>query len=226
MGGEPGGDVARGDAARRSSRPGDAVALAGGAVVVLALAGLLWIVLPAQVLDPIEVLETSRLALAIAIAVLILDAVAPVPSSAVMIALGATAGLGPAIAASTIGLTGAAFAGYALGRWGSRALPTWFVDHGAWLVESTRQRAVLAVILTRPIPVAAETTALAAGARRLPVAVFVPAAGLGATAPAVAYSLIGHGFTAGPTGLVVALSTVVVVALAWPLSRAVLRLAS
>ena len=187
------------------------------ALVALAVVGtttlLALVVLPTSVLDPVERIEAGEAALGIGFAILALDAVAPVPSSAAMIALGAFAGFWAAAVVSTAGLLAGAVVGYGLGRAGarlSRRDPTVSPDH----TRQSHRRAIVAVIVSRSIPLVAETTAVTAGAVRMRLALFVPAALVGGVVPAAAYAAIGSGLTDVSSTWLIAGSTVVLVAVA------------
>lgn len=127
------------------------------------------------------------------VGLLIADVVLPVPSSVVMIAHGALFGLVLGAVLSLVGSIGAALVGFAIGRGGGPLLER--------LVPATeRQRAdtllerwgVLAVVVTRPVPMLAETTAILAGASRSMSWPRVGlAAALGSVPAAVLYAVAG-----------------------------------
>ena len=101
---------------------------------------------------------------ALGVTLLVLDLFLPVPSSLVMMANGALFGILPGTILSLVGSLGAALAGFFLGRWGSSLLPK-FVSH-----EQRRKAnrllekwGLLAIIVTRPVPLLAETTVIMAG---------------------------------------------------------------
>lgn len=142
--------------------------------------------------DPSTVLDGRRamVAAALGAALLVTDVVAPVPSSLVMVAHGALFGAGLGTALSLTGRIGATAAGAALGRAGRRrADPD----------ESQRRRAEelvgrwgpVAVVLSRPVPVLAETVSVVAGAAHMPWPRLLGAAALGALPEAILYGLAG-----------------------------------
>jgi membrane protein DedA with SNARE-associated domain len=136
----------------------------------------------------------GRAALA-AIVVLLLsgDVLLPVPSS--FVAAGAVALLGGWQGALSIalGMTIAAWLGYALGSWGGEPLARRMV--GAAELERARnlmQRYGAAVLLVcRGVPVLAEASTLLAGATRLSAARFAVVTGLGNLGLSAAHALIG-----------------------------------
>lgn len=98
------------------------------------------------------------------VGLLVADVLLPVPSSLVMILHGALFGVLAGTLLSLAGSLGAAAFGFALGRWGSVRLHR-------WVPESERRRADallgrwghLAVVVTRPVPILAESAAILAG---------------------------------------------------------------
>src|SRR2546427_737780 len=104
------------------------------------------------------------LAAILGVSLLIADVLLPVPSSLVMVAHGALFGVVVGTLLSLLGSVGAALFGFAIGRRGGRFLAR---------VVSPEERAradyllgrwgSLAIVVTRPIPVLAETVAIMAG---------------------------------------------------------------
>ena len=142
--------------------------------------------------DPSTVFDGQRamVAAGLGAALLVTDVVAPVPSSLVMVAHGALFGAALGAALSFTGRIGATAAGAALGRAGRR---------GANPDESQRRRAEelvgrwgpVAVVLSRPVPVLAETVSVVAGAAHMPWPRLLGAAALGALPEAILYALAG-----------------------------------
>ncbi len=95
---------------------------------------------------------------------LIIDVFLPIPSSLIMIANGATFGLIGGAIISIIGGTGAALVGYFVGKLGKSKVKKWIsdkeLDKGH---RFTKRWGSLAVIISRPIPIIAETVAIVAG---------------------------------------------------------------
>ncbi|MBG0568417.1 VTT domain-containing protein [Actinoplanes aureus] len=171
------------------------------------------------VTDPRPVLGTvSVAAAAIGVGLLVADAVLPVPSSVVMVALGATFGLAAGAALALLGGLGGFAVGYVLG-WRSRKLLVTGTTRPAGLV---RRWGLLAVVVSRPLPLVAETVAYTAGALGMrPVATFAAAAA-GTAGPAVAFSYAGwRGATAGD-GFVVFGAVAVATLLCWVLGRSLM----
>jgi uncharacterized membrane protein YdjX (TVP38/TMEM64 family) len=123
---------------------------------------------------------------------LIADVLLPIPSSLLMVANGALLGL-VAGAAATMAST---LLGGVLAFWlGRRGAP--------WLIEriSAEERAradrfftrwgALAVLITRPVPILAETIGILAGTTKMGWARFLPALALGNLPPALLYAFAG-----------------------------------
>lgn len=141
-------------------------------VVVAMMAGLLAVFAIAQaadidlLVDPRPVLSgLGAVAAVVAVGLLIADVVLPVPSSVIMVWLGASHGWLVGGALSLAGCVGAAALAFWLGRRGGRLFER-------LVPEAERARAdaflarwgVVAIAVTRPVPILAETTAVVAGA--------------------------------------------------------------
>jgi uncharacterized membrane protein YdjX (TVP38/TMEM64 family) len=154
-------------------------------------------------------------AASLGVGLLIADVVLPAPSRVVMVAHGAVFGVVVGTLLSVAGSVGAALVGFAVGRHGGQVLDR-------LVPESERQRAdallgrwgALAVVVTRPVPMLAETTAVLAGAtptlswRRATLAAVIgsfPAAMLYAVAGAAAAGIANVTLV---FGLVLALASV------------------
>lgn len=172
----------------------------GYGLVVAALAGtslLLFAVVEAAgvplLTDPLPTLRAAgALAAVLGVALLVADVAVPVPASLVMLAHGALFGLLPGAALSLLGGVGATAVGFAVGRRG-RGL----VDRVT--TPAQRRRAdrllarwgALAIVVTRPVPVLAETVAVLAGTSPLRWPAALLAATVGTAVPAVLYAAAG-----------------------------------
>lgn len=169
--------------------------------------------------EPEEVIAPGGLTAWIGVGLLVVDIVLPVPSSVVMLAHGALFGIVPGAALSLVGRTGNAVVGVLLGRGaggvlGRRAVRRSTSDQtrGAELVQ---RWGLAAVVLTRPIPVLAESTLVAAAATGLrPVAV-VAAAVIGALPEAVLYAVAGDVAASYANGAIVFVAVIALAAGAW-----------
>lgn len=134
----------------------------------------------------------SLAAAALGIGLLVADVVLPVPASLVMIAHGAVFGVALGSALSLAGGTAAAAVAFALGRRGRAPLRR-------FVPEAERRRAddllrrygVLAVVVSRPVPILAESLAILAGTSPLGWGRFLGAAALGNLPAALLYAVTG-----------------------------------
>ena len=126
------------------------------------------------------------------VCLLVSDVALPVPSSLVMVAHGALFGVAIGTFLSLVGSTGATLVGFAIGRRGgpllARLVP----------VEERRQAdrllirwGMLAIIVTRPVPLIAETTAIVVGTSPLGWGRVALAALAGSVPSALLYALTG-----------------------------------
>ena len=132
------------------------------------------------------------LAASLGVGLLIADVLLPVPSSLVMVAHGALFGVVVGTLLSLLGSVGAALFGFAIGRRGGRLLAR---------VVSPEERAradyllgrwgSLAIVVTRPVPVLAETVAIIAGASSMSWGRVALASLVGSLPPALLYALTG-----------------------------------
>lgn len=121
------------------------------------------------------------------------DVLLPVPSSAVMTAHGALFGVAVGTVLSMVGNTGAVLAGWLVGRVGRHRLAQ-PLSPG----ERARATALLdrwgpaALIVTRPVPVLAETVTIMAGATGMRLGPVVAAGVAGSLPVALAYAVAGR----------------------------------
>ncbi|MBW3614376.1 MAG: VTT domain-containing protein [Actinobacteria bacterium] len=140
--------------------------------------------------DPSSVVDHRGVAAAvIGVCLLVADVVLPVPSSLVMVAHGALFGTVGGALLSLTGRIGAAAAGALIGRGAHR----WVIDDDNQVrgAEALRRWGPIALVVSRPIPVLAESVAVAAGAAGMPWPTLLLAATLGALPEAVLYALAG-----------------------------------
>lgn len=127
------------------------------------------------------------------IALLALDVVLPLPSSLIMIANGALFGMVIGTLLSLVGNLFSALVGFFIGRrsstWGmSRFVPASQMAEANHLL---RRWGMLAIVITRPIPLLSETTSIVAGMSDLTVKQLLVATVAGALPAAVLYALTG-----------------------------------
>ncbi|HWP52898.1 MAG TPA: VTT domain-containing protein [Pyrinomonadaceae bacterium] len=132
------------------------------------------------------------LAASLGVALLIADVLLPVPSSLVMVAHGALFGVVGGTLLSLLGSLGAALFGFAIGRRGGPLL-----ERLVRPAERERANRILArwgglaVVVSRPIPILAETVAIMAGTSSLGWGRMTVAALVGSLPPALLYALTG-----------------------------------
>lgn len=151
-----------------------------------------WLRIP-LLTDPSKWLNRGGLVGAsVGVGLLIADVVLPVPSSLVMIAHGALFGVALGTLLSLIGSVGATLVGFALGRRGGKWMERIVLPKERIRVESMLERwGALAVIITRPVPLLAETTAILAGASAMSWRRVIIASFAGSLPAALLYALTG-----------------------------------
>ena len=104
----------------------------------------------------------------IGITLLMVDVFLPIPSSLVMIANGALFGVALGTILSLVGNLGAAFTGFFLGRLGGSLLARFVSLEQRERANRLLQKwGLLAIIVTRPVPLLAETTIIMAGTSKI-----------------------------------------------------------
>lgn len=132
------------------------------------------------------------LAASLGVSLLIADVLLPVPSSLVMVAHGALFGVVTGTFLSLVGSMGAALLGFVIGRRGGKLLARIVTAEERARADRMLERwGGLAVVLTRPIPLLAETVAIMAGASPLGWGRMALAALVGSLPPALLYALTG-----------------------------------
>ena len=126
------------------------------------------------------------------VVLLIADVFLPVPSSLVMIAHGALFGIWIGTALSLVGSIGATLFGFWVGRRGGPALERLVsAEEKARADALLAKWGALAILVTRPIPMMAETTAILAGASPMGWGKAALAGGLGCVPMALLYAVTG-----------------------------------
>jgi uncharacterized membrane protein YdjX (TVP38/TMEM64 family) len=154
------------------------------------------------------------------VGLLLVDALLPVPSSLVMIAHGAAFGVALGTLLSVIGSMGAALVGFGLGRRGGPLLDRLISPRERSTADRLLEHwGVLAIVLTRPVPLLAETVAVLAGASSLGWGRVTLAALAGTLPAAVIYALTGAAVAAFGSRALVLAAAVAVAACAWLVDR-------
>ncbi|MCB9529332.1 MAG: VTT domain-containing protein [Myxococcales bacterium] len=186
-------------------------------LALLALFGLVTLLGVPLLTDPAPYMPAATLPVAaLGVALLIADVLIPVPSSLVMVAHGALFGTLGGTLLSLAGSIGAAALGFWIGRKGGPLL-----DRIMTPEERTRgdrllaRHGGLAIVLSRPLPILAETTAILAGTSPLPWPRLLIAATLGALPPALLYAIAGAAATGFDDQLLIFAAVMGAAALFW-----------
>lgn len=151
--------------------------------------------------------QARPVAAAIGVALLLADAVLPVPSSLVMLALGGIFDVPAGAALALAGRVGATLLAFALGR----RISGWVTGPaGEWSAQMLRRWGVVAIVLTRPVPIASETVAVMAGASPMPWRFAAIAAVAGSIPEAVLFAWAGAQAEGNVLGAVLWCSLIVV----------------
>lgn len=135
---------------------------------------------------------TLPAAAVIGVLLLVADVFLPVPSSLVMVAHGALFGVLGGAVLSLIGSTASALVGFAVGRAGTGTIRRFVSDREQERAEAMLARwGVVAIAVSRPVPILAETVAILAGSSRLRWRDAALAAFAGSLVPATIYAWAG-----------------------------------
>ena len=170
------------------------ILMLGMSLAFLALFGLVEVLHVPLLTNPHPFLDRAGLwgAALIGAGLLIADVFLPVPASLVMVAHGALFGIVGGTLVSLAGSMGGAALGFAVGRWGGAALHRWVpADERRRADELLRQWGDLAVIVTRPVPILAESVSILAGTSPLGWRRFLGACFLGNLPTCVLYAVTG-----------------------------------
>ncbi len=166
---------------------------------VVEAAGVEWLSDPRPLLDAGGVLAAVT-----GIGLLVADVLLPVPSSGVMLAHGALFGILVGATLSLVGSLSAFSLGFALGRRGERAVERLVAEEERSRADQLLRRwGVLAIVVTRPVPILAETVAFMAGSSPLGWRTSLGAALVGSLPAAVLYAVAGALAASFATGAVV-----------------------
>ncbi|MEA2488918.1 MAG: hypothetical protein QOH21_710 [Acidobacteriota bacterium] len=171
--------------------------------------------------DPTPLFRGARpLAGVIGVGLLIADVFLPIPSSLVMTLHGALFGVAGGAALSLLGSTLSALTGFAVGRAGNDAIrrlvtPAEHARAGALL----ERWGVVAIAVTRPVPILAETVAILAGSSPLTWRQTAVAAFAGSIAPAFMFAWAGSHATSMISQVWMFLAVIAVSGLLWLVGR-------
>ena len=167
--------------------------------------------------DPTERLNNGGLGAAVLGGGLLLaDVFIPVPSSVIMIAHGAVFGVVDGTLLSLVSSVGGAMIGWWVGRRGSIWLRRFVSPAEQARAQALLERwGVLAIIISRLIPVVAETVAIMSGTTNLGWRKVLVATTVGTLPAALVYAVAGTVTTDLASGFLVMLAVVAVAAIAW-----------
>src|ERR1044072_1798612 len=132
------------------------------------------------------------LAATLGVGLLIADVLLPVPSSLVMVAHGALFGVVTGTLLSLLGSVGAALFGFVIGRRGGRFVARVVSPEERARADYLLERwGALAIVVTRPVPLLAETVAIMAGGWAQSWSRVALASLVGSLPPALLYALTG-----------------------------------
>lgn len=167
--------------------------------------------------DPADRLQGGGIGVAaLGVGLLLVDVLVPVPSSLVMTAQGALFGFVGGTALGLVGSVGATLVGFGIGRRGSRVINRYIgardVDQSRSLI---RRLGPVAIIVTRPLPILAETTAIIAGSTTMTWLQAIGGSLIGCLPAAAIYSAAGAFASDVSTGLLVFPLVVALAAIVW-----------
>ena len=159
-------------------------------------------------------------AAALGVSLLIADVLLPVPSSLVMVAHGALFGVVMGTLLSLFGSMGAALLGFVIGRRGGRLIERVVTPEERERANKMLARwGALAVVVTRPVPILAETVAIMTGASSLGWLRMALASFAGALPPALLYALTGAAYANFQSLVLMFTAMVLVAGSFWSIGR-------
>jgi uncharacterized membrane protein YdjX (TVP38/TMEM64 family) len=202
-------------------------AVAGGTIfvafLILFLIGEAWR-LPFLADPATQLRQADLLTALLGVGLLMADAALPVPSSLVMILHGTLFGVGLGALLSMVGGTGATAIGFALGRRGGPLLAR-YVPRQEWAMADrlVERWGAMAIVVTRPVPLLAETVAVLAGASTLGWKKSTLAALIGTIPAALIYALTGAAVVRLGSSALVFVAVMAVAGCTWLVSRSMER---
>lgn len=154
---------------------------------------------------------------------LLADVFIPIPSSVIMIAHGAAFGVVGGFLLSFAASVGGAMIGWWVGRKGSPVMnrvvtPRERRQANAFILR----HGLLAIIISRLLPIVAETVAIMAGTTDIGWKRMLAATSIGAVPPALIYAIAGSATTDFASGALVTIGVILVALIAWVIGRKLL----
>lgn len=158
------------------------------------------------------------------VGLLLVDVIAPVPSSIVMLANGMLFGAAGGTLLSVAGGLGAALVGYWIGTRGAQTSQRWLGKTSLARANAFFQKhGLMAVIVSRPIPILAEAITIIAGIARMPARTFSFGVVLGLLPTALIYAVAGAYALDFQSGIYVFLAVLGMAGIVWMAGKIVLR---
>ena len=160
----------------------------------------------------------------ISIGLLVIDVILPIPSSLIMLGNGSVFGVGLGTLISTLGCFGATLVAFSVGRYGAGRVTRFVGPEEQRRANLLLERwGVAAIILSRPLPLLAETVAMLAGASSMSWSRLIVSALASAVPLGLLYALTGAGAAKlDHIGAVLGILTLVA-ALIWFITRRIER---
>jgi uncharacterized membrane protein YdjX (TVP38/TMEM64 family) len=156
----------------------------------------------------------------IGVGLLLFDVFIPVPSSVIMIANGALFGIVVGSLLSLVGSTGAALTGYWTGRKGESVVAKFVPDDERERASDFLHRwGIFAIIVSRPVPILAETLAIIAGVAGIGWRKVLLAALIGGIPAALLYAIAGATIRGAGKGIYVFLLVLLLSGAVWLVGR-------
>jgi uncharacterized membrane protein YdjX (TVP38/TMEM64 family) len=173
--------------------------------------------------DPTPWLSRGGVAAAcVGVGLLVADVMLPVPSSLVMVAHGALFGVTLGTLLSLAGSVGAALVGFAIGRRGGRLFERLLTPEERERADRLLKRwGMLAVIVTRPVPLLAEAVTIMAGTSSMGWGRTAAAALAGSLPPALLYAVTGAAVANFQSTALVFVCVLMVAGVFWAVGRLV-----
>ncbi len=171
--------------------------------------------------DPSEDIRAGGwLAAAIGGGLLLADVFIPIPSSVVMIAHGAAFGVLGGFLLSLAASVGGAMIGWWVGHRGSRVMDRVVSPEEKRQANAfIRRYGLLAIIISRLLPIVAETVSIMSGTTDIGWRRVLVATTIGAIPPALIYAVAGSATTDFASGALVTVGVVLVAGIAWLIGR-------
>jgi uncharacterized membrane protein YdjX (TVP38/TMEM64 family) len=171
--------------------------------------------------DPSEEISAGGLAAAaVGGGLLLADVFIPIPSSVIMIAHGAAFGVVGGFMLSLAASVGGAMIGWWIGnrssRWMDRIVTP---EEKRQANEFIVRYGMLAIVISRLLPIVAETVAIMSGTTSLGWKRVLAGTTLGSIPPALIYAIAGNATTDFASGALVTVAVVVIAVVAWVVSQ-------